>query len=97
MPLSESQKRQLRRLGHKLKPVVIIGANGLTPAVNDEVAIALERHELIKVRVNAADRESRDTMITTLCADNDAELVQRIGHVALIFRRNKEKPRVTLT
>ncbi|HGX91796.1 MAG TPA: ribosome assembly RNA-binding protein YhbY [Candidatus Tenderia sp.] len=96
MPFSENQKRQLRKLGHDLKPVVIIGSNGFTDAVNEEIALALDHHELIKVRVNAADRELRNKMIKEICNRNQAELIQRIGHIALLFRRNKEKPRIEL-
>ncbi len=94
MPLSENQKRQLRKLGHDLKPVVIIGSNGFTDAVNEEINLALDHHELIKVRVNAADREVRDAMIKEMSNRNQAELVQRIGHIALLFRRNRDKPRI---
>jgi len=51
---------------------------------------------LIKVRVRASDRETRDNMISDLCKKGSAELVTRIGNVALIFRRNNEKPQVPL-
>ena len=97
MPLTENQKRQLRKLGHNLKPVVMIGANGYTDAVNEEINLALEHHELIKVRVSGAERDSRDQMIKEMSKRNKAELIQRIGHIALLFRRNKEKPRIELS
>ena len=97
MPLTENQKRQLRKLGHNLKPVVMIGANGYTDAVNEEINLALEHHELIKVRVSGAERDSREQMIKEMSERNKAELVQRIGHIALLFRRNKEKPRIELS
>lgn len=96
MPLTEPQKRHLRGLGHALKPVVIIGGNGLTAAVQAEIEAALAYHELIKVRVNADDRDSRQAMIAAMCAESGAEAVQRIGHVALLFRRNRDKPKVEL-
>ncbi len=97
MPLTENQKRQLRKLGHNMKPVVMIGANGYTDAVNEEINLALEHHELIKVRVCGAERDSRDQMIKEMSERNKAELIQRIGHIALLFRRNKEKPRIELS
>lgn len=97
MSLSENQKRQLRKLGHNIKPIVIIGNNGLTEAVNNEINLALEHHELTKVRVNASDRDDRDAIITKLCQENNADLIQRIGHIALIFRRNTEKPRIEIS
>jgi len=94
--LTHPQKRQLKALAHHLKPVVIIGDNGLTPAVMYEIVQALDRHELIKLRVNADDREARAQMIAEICAETTAVLVQRLGHVATLFRRNPEAPRIEL-
>jgi RNA-binding protein len=95
-PLTEKQKRHLRGLGHKLKPVVMIGAQGFTSAVSNELDLALARHELLKVRISAGDREARDRLITQLCDEAAAQLVQRIGNIALLYRRNPDKPRLVL-
>ena len=94
--LTEKQKHHLRGLGHKLKPVVMIGNAGYTPAVRNELDLALARHELLKIRVSVGEREARDALIEQLCADTAAQLVQRIGNIALLFRRNPDKPRVAL-
>lgn len=94
--LKQSQKRHLKALAHPLKPVVIVGANGASAAVLEEIRLALEHHELIKVRVNAGDREDREALIAVILDATGGELVQRIGHIAAIFRRNSEKPRITL-
>ena len=96
MALPEKQRRRLRQLGHALKPVVIVGGQGLRDAVIAEIDGALAHHELIKVRVNAGERTTRDAMIGSICDACGAELVQRVGHVALLFRRNLEKPRIKL-
>ena len=96
MSLTENQKRQLRKLGHTLKPVVMIGGNGLTDNVNNEIDLSLDHHELIKIKVSVGDRDARDEMISSLCNTNKAELVQRIGNIALVFRRNPQKPKVHL-
>lgn len=96
MKLSESQKKFLRGLGHDLKPVIMIGDAGLTEAVLKEFCSTIDHHELIKVRVRAGDRETRDDIISELCEKGSAELVTRIGNVALVFRRNEENPRVPL-
>lgn len=96
MDLSEPQKRYLRRLGHHLKPVALTGAAGLKPSLLEEIDRALAHHELIKVRFRAPDRLTRDEMVQQVCAELDAALVQRVGHVALLFRRNPEEPRITL-
>ncbi|WP_428603862.1 ribosome assembly RNA-binding protein YhbY [Sedimenticola sp.] len=97
MPLTKKQIRQLKSLVHHLNPVVIIGQNGLTEAVFNELDITLNTHELIKVRLNAADREERQAMIAAIGERCDAELVQTIGHVAAFFRRNPDKPVIALS
>lgn len=94
--LNEKQKRHLRTLGHKLKPVVMIGGAGLTDAVQNEIELALRRHELLKIRVSGAERDEREAMIQHICDTNTAHLVQRIGHIALVYRRNEDKPRIQL-
>ncbi len=95
MSLTEKQKRHLRGLAHPLKPVIIVGNSGLSESLLNEFELTLEHHELIKVKVNANDREERAQMIAQLCATANAELVQRIGHIAVLYRKAQE-PRITL-
>lgn len=98
MPLKEQQKRHLRRLGHSLKPVVLTGAAGLTPNVMHEIEQALDDHELIKVKIVADDRADRKARIEHICDETGAELVQAMGHIALLFRRSRveKKRRIAL-
>lgn len=96
MQLNDQQKRHLRGLGHALKPVVMLGNAGLTENVLSEIDQALTHHELIKVRVNAADRDSRTAIIKDICDQTKGQPVQCIGHILLIFRRNPKQPRVSL-
>lgn len=95
MALKESQKRFLRTLAHSRKPVVIVGGAGVSPGVLAEIDQALEAHELIKVRVNAEDREAREEMVQAILASSGAELVQRIGHIAVLYRQ-ATKPRIVI-
>lgn len=69
-----------------MKVVVIVGASGVTDAVVAAVDEALRVHGLIKVRINAADRNARKKLAAEICGRADAELVQTIGHVAVLFR-----------
>jgi RNA-binding protein len=94
--LSNPQKRYLRGLAHDLKPVLLVGAKGVTPGVLAELDAALEQHELIKVRIAASDREEREAWIDALVEGGDAALAGRIGHVAILYRRRKDKPFVIL-
>jgi RNA-binding protein len=96
MPLNEKQKKHLRRLGHALEPVLLTGGAGMTPGLLAELDSTLSHHELVKVKVRAEDREARDAMIEAMCSASGAELVQRIGHVALLWRPNPERRRVPL-
>ena len=96
MKISETQKKHLRGLGHKLKPLIIVGDGGLTDSVYNEFDSTLSHHELIKVRVRMGDRQARDELIAELCRRSGAGLITRIGNIALVFRRNDEKPRIKL-
>ncbi len=78
-------RKQLRGIGHRLNPVVII-SKGLTEGVVAELERALNDHELIKIRVNAADREEKKEIIDAICVQLGAELIQLSGHIALLLR-----------
>ena len=93
MNLTERQKKYLRGLGHQRKPLIMVGDAGLSESLVAEFEATLAHHELIKVRVRVGDREARDAIIRKLCDDATAELVQRVGNVALLYRPNlKKKP-----
>ena len=94
--LSDAQRKYLRRLGHDLNPVVLIGASGLGPNLVAEMDGALAHHELVKVRARVGDRTARDGLLAELAASTRSEIVQRIGHVALFYRANLEKSKILL-
>ena len=85
-------KKFLKAKAHALRPVVITGHNGITPPVLNEINLALDHHELIKVRVNAADREERQVMVVGIREQTGAELIQAVGHVITLYRKNPSKP-----
>ena len=84
-------KKDLKALAHHLNPVVMTGAQGLTPGVHQEIEVALLAHELIKLRVNAGDRDARDAMIADIIEKHHAELIQQIGHTVTIYREKPEE------
>lgn len=94
--IDQNTRRQLKRLAHHLKPVVQTGGAGLTEAVVEEIQHALEHHELIKVKLVAADRDARDEMAREICDRTSAVLVQRIGGIGVFYRENPETPKVSL-
>ncbi len=91
MNLSTKQKQYLKGLAHNLKPVVLMGANGLTEAVLAEIEIALDHHELIKVRVASEDRETKQLIIDAIIRETGAEKVQTIGKVLVMYRPTENK------
>lgn len=90
MPLSIAEKKRFRRIGHELKPVVLTGGQGVTDSVLVEIDRALEDHELIKVRVNSEDREERAQAMQAIANHAQAEVVQTIGKIVLLFRPAKK-------
>lgn len=88
--MDAASKTKLKAQAHTLKPVIIIGQSGLTDAVLAEMEIALDRHELIKIKIRA-EREDRQIIITKICGSTGATLVQSIGQIAVIYRLNLKK------
>lgn len=95
-PLPAAHRRYLRGLAHVLKPVIMIGNKGATESLLAELDSTLERHELIKVKVAAADREARDALVERLVADSKSALVQRIGNTVTVYRRSQDAPKIVL-
>lgn len=88
MPLTTEQKKKYRAIGHHLKPVLIVADNGLSEGVLAELERALADHELIKVQIRLPERDDRRMLIEELCKAGRCELVQSIGKVVLVYRRN---------
>ncbi|MBV7387796.1 ribosome assembly RNA-binding protein YhbY [Pasteurellaceae bacterium TAE3-ERU1] len=95
MTLSTKQKQFLKGLAHNLKPVVMLGANGLTEGVVAEIDNALNHHELIKVKIAGSDRETKQLIIDAIVRETRAEAVQLIGHVLVLYRAGDE-PQIRL-
>lgn len=91
MNLSTKQKQFLKGLAHNLKPVVLMGANGLTEAVLAEIELALNHHELIKVKVAAEERETKVLIVDAIIRETKAEKVQVIGKTLVLYRQSEER------
>ncbi len=96
MQLSNSQQKYLRSLAHQLNPVVRVGQHGLSENVMAEIEQALKHHELIKLKITVGDHAARDQVINTVLQESSAILIQSIGNVAVLFRRNRKKPVINL-
>ena len=95
MNLSSGQIKRLRAEGHrlKLKPVVIVGQKGLSDNLRLEIDGALAHHELLKLRIPALDKPARRELAEQICRDSGATLVESIGGVIVIYRRNPDSDR----
>jgi RNA-binding protein len=95
MPLTSRQRRYLKGLAHHLDPVVLLGAQGLSEAVVAKVEVELQHHELIKVRVGEGPPDVAEVG-PELATRTGAELVQVIGHIAVLYRRRAKDPEIVL-
>jgi putative YhbY family RNA-binding protein len=93
LQLTPAQRKEKRAAAHHLDPVVLIGGDGLTPAVVREADAALNAHGLIKLRVFADDREAREGMLAALADELGAAPVQHIGKLLVLWRPIPPKPK----
>ena len=91
--LTPAQRKVHRAEAHHLDPIVMVGGDGLTPAVKKETDAALKAHGLIKIRVFSDDRPARDEMLQTLAEELDAAPIQHIGKLLVLWRPKPEKER----
>jgi RNA-binding protein len=96
MNLTKEQQKYLRSRAHVLDPVIWIGQHGLTTNVMEEINIALDHHELVKMKLRVGDRVRRDRIITEICDRSSAQLIQKTGNTAVLFRRNDTDPVIKL-
>ncbi|HEX4974275.1 MAG TPA: ribosome assembly RNA-binding protein YhbY [Pseudomonadales bacterium] len=90
MTLVNSQRKQFKAIGHKLKPIVTLAQNGLSENVLKEIERALNDHELIKIKIHSENRDEKIALIEDVCQQTSSTLVQTIGNIALIYRSNPQ-------
>jgi putative YhbY family RNA-binding protein len=92
--LTPAERRALRARAHTLHPTVMIGEPGLSPTVLAEIERSLQCHELIKIRVLGAGRDTRAALLSVICERTGAQPVQHIGRVLVMYRKNPEPPQL---
>ena len=91
MVLNNTIIKKLKKEAHNLNPVVLIGKQGLTDSVLNEIDVALQAHELIKIRLPKITKQDQQSSIKHIANTLDAEHIQTVGHVVVLFRKkNKE-------
>ena len=86
--LTGKQRKRFRQIAHHLQPVVTVAEKGLSEAVINETQRALKDHELIKVKLNIADRHARMNLGTELAQHTHSDIVQTIGKIIVLYREN---------
>jgi RNA-binding protein len=94
--LDGKQRRYLRALGHHIKPVVQIGADGATSGVTQALDLALTRHELVKVRVLSKGADDLEELAEGLATGTSSAHAQTLGRTLLFYRAHPKKPRIVL-
>lgn len=90
--LKGSQKKYLRGLAHNLNPSAFIGHKGVTESLIQEIDQALDATELIKIKFNDFKEKDQKNDLTARIADaTDSQVAGMIGHVAILFRQNKDE------
>lgn len=90
MALTGKQKNYLRGIAHSKNPIVTIGGKGLTDTVMNEIELALDQHELLKIKLPTNSKAEKVALLAQITAQSNSEPVQLIGRVAVIFRATDE-------
>ena len=96
MSLTKNQIKFLRTRCHELKPVIWLGQKGFSDEVLNELEIALDHHELVKIKLGIDDKEKRQQMIDAICKKSTSEKIQAIGKTVSVYRLNTKKPVIAL-
>ena len=95
MTLTGKQKNYLRGIAHNKNPIVTIGNKGLTDAVMAEIELALNHHELVKIKLPSNDKAEKVALIAQITSKSESEPVQLIGRIGVIYRASDE-PKISL-
>jgi len=90
MNLNKKQIQYLKGVAHSLKPIVLLGNNGLTEAVVAEIDYSLNHHELIKVKIPTDDKDTKGLIVEAICRETNATKIQVIGKTLIIYRQSEE-------
>jgi len=95
MTLTGKQKNYLRGIAHTKNPIVAIGNKGLSDAVLKELELALEQHELVKIKLPGGSKAEKTALLKEICERSNSESVQLIGNVCVVYRVS-EDPKISL-
>ena len=88
--LEKSFKMFLRGKAHHLQPLLMVGKGGLSEAVNEKLEHSLKHHELVKIKIQGADKSEVKEIIDSLVTEKSLEVIQTVGFTATVYRQNTE-------
>jgi RNA-binding protein len=88
--ISNTKRKELKKKSYSLKPIIMIGQNGLTDSVINEIDNALDTHELIKVRTRGSDKDERTQQCLKIKEKLNADIIHRIGFITVLYRPTPE-------
>lgn len=95
--LTSRQRAHLRSIAHGQDPLIHIGKEGLTDAVEQAIAEAFNTRELVTIRVlDNAPRDVRDLAEAVAGALDDVQVVETRGGTALLYRPDPDEPEISL-
>ena len=94
--LTSKQRAKLRGIASTGETILQVGKGGVAEALVKQVDDALTARELIKLRVLETSPEPVREVARQLAEATDSEEVQVIGMKLVLYRRNPEKPVVSL-
>lgn len=96
MELTGKQRATLRSMCNRLESIVSIGKDGITQAVKDQLAEALEKREIVKCTVQQNAPLTAKEAMEEVCAALYAEPVQTIGRRFTVYKRSRKNPKIEL-
>lgn len=95
LKLNADQRQSLLAQAHHISPVVIIGKDGLSASVINELDKGLSSHELIKIKILHGDKKQRTLLLEEICQQLNALAINHIGRILIIYRPGAEEKECT--
>ena len=90
--LTSKQRAYLRGIASTYETIFQIGKGGVTEAMCKDIAEAIRKRELIKLRVLENSGYTAREAADEIAAQIGADVVQVIGSKFVLFKRNEKEP-----
>lgn len=94
--MTSKQRAYLKSLASNLNPIFQIGKASLTPELTEAVSESFHNNELIKISVLKNCMDDPREIAETVAARTNSQVVQVIGKKIVLYKPDKEKPKIEL-